>query len=111
MLQHYRVCHVGKPQLARHADKIDFDVQKTCWCVKGLDGDGNVVCDFGSWIPTEQVVRARKRSEREEDQIKDAQSKAVAIYEQAVLHQPSAASEPVTGAIMSSTTRVSNSKR
>ena len=56
MLNHYRAVHDSVCQLPKHADVSgdgNIIIAETCWCIKGLDGDGNAIVDESgsNWTP------------------------------------------------------------
>ena len=84
---HFRVCHVGVPQLQR-LDR-SWLVEETAWCVKGFDAEGLAIIghrrDGGApWMPAQAAKRTRVTTAlRPEDQ-QAAQLAAARTYELAL---------------------------
>ena len=84
---HFRVCHVGVPQLQR-LDR-SWLVEETAWCVKGFDAEGLAIIghrrDGGApWMPAQAAKRTRVTTALRPDDQEAAQLAAARTYELAL---------------------------
>lgn len=84
---HFRVCHVGVPQLQR-LERF-WLVEETAWCVKGFDAEGVAIIghrrDGGTpWMPAQAAKRTRVTTPLLPEDQQAAQLAAARTYEQAL---------------------------